>query len=130
MKLLVTIVAAFWLTLIQSAAIADNHVDPAHELLMVRVSNTFPEAMNAVQQAVVNNGYKLMRVQRVDVGLTASGSTVDSSRTFCLNRKAPIVVAGTRPPTSPVRVTNPPRFVFATLPLIFPPTSRGTASPS
>jgi uncharacterized protein (DUF302 family) len=45
----------------------------ADELLMVRVEKPFPEAMNALQQAIRDRGYQVARVQRVDIGLTASG---------------------------------------------------------
>lgn len=45
----------------------------AEELLMARISQPFPEAMNSLQQAIRARGYTVSRVQRVDVGLTASG---------------------------------------------------------
>ena len=82
-----------------SIAGADNHVDPAHELLMVRVSNTFPEAMNTVQQAVVANGYKLMRVQRVDVGLTKSGYQTAEYRIVFFGKEKEIKNLSAKHPT-------------------------------
>lgn len=45
----------------------------ADELVMARVAQPFPEAMNNLQQTIRNHGYVVSRVQRVDVGLTASG---------------------------------------------------------
>jgi uncharacterized protein (DUF302 family) len=45
----------------------------ADEMLMVRVEKPFPEAMNALQQAIREHGYQVARVQRVDIGLTSSG---------------------------------------------------------
>ncbi len=45
----------------------------ADELIMVRVEKPFPEAMNALQQVIKDQGYQVARVQRVDIGLTASG---------------------------------------------------------
>jgi len=50
-------------------------VPPAwgEDLLMIRVKRTFPEAMNDVQLALKSQGYTVSRVQRVDVGLHASG---------------------------------------------------------
>lgn len=45
----------------------------ADELVMVRVAQPFPEAMNSLQQTIRSHGYVISRVQRVDVGLTASG---------------------------------------------------------
>jgi uncharacterized protein (DUF302 family) len=43
------------------------------DLFLVRVTQNFPEAMNTLQQAIVDQGYELIRVQRVDIGLTKSG---------------------------------------------------------
>lgn len=99
MKSLAIVAIAFWLSLFHSAVIADNHVDPAHELLMVRVSNTFPEAMNAVQQSIVKNGYKLMRVQRVDVGLTKSGYKTAEYRIVFFGKKQEIQSLSQKHPT-------------------------------
>lgn len=45
----------------------------ADELIMARVTQSFPEAMNNLQQTIREKGYVVSRVQRVDVGLTASG---------------------------------------------------------
>ena len=45
----------------------------ADELIMARVTRPFPEAMNNLQQSIRDQGYVISRVQRVDVGLTASG---------------------------------------------------------
>lgn len=45
----------------------------ADELIMARVTQPFPEAMNSLQQTIRDQGYVVSRVQRVDIGLTASG---------------------------------------------------------
>ncbi len=45
----------------------------ADELLFTRIARPFPEAIASLQEAIRNNGYTVSRVQRVDVGLTASG---------------------------------------------------------
>lgn len=45
----------------------------ADELLMARIAQPFPEAMNSLQETIRTKGYAVSRVQRVDVGLTASG---------------------------------------------------------
>lgn len=45
----------------------------ADDLIMRRIPTTFPEAMNALQTAIVEEGFKVSRVQRVDIGLTSSG---------------------------------------------------------
>ncbi len=50
------------------------------ELLMVRSSQSFPEAMTALQEAIQDHGYTISRVQRVDIGLTAMGYETDKYR--------------------------------------------------
>ncbi len=45
----------------------------ADEIIMTRIKGEFPEAMNQLQESVVEQGYRVSRVQRVDVGLTKSG---------------------------------------------------------
>jgi len=50
-----------------------NQVAAAEELLMARIARPFPEAMNNLQETIRAKGYVVSRVQRVDVGLTASG---------------------------------------------------------
>lgn len=52
----------------------------AEELLMARSRQAFPEAMLALQQSIVERGYTVARVQRVDVGLTAMGYATDKYR--------------------------------------------------
>jgi uncharacterized protein (DUF302 family) len=49
-------------------------------LLMMRSTQTFPEAMLALQQTLGEYGYKVSRVQRVDIGLTSSGFQTDKYR--------------------------------------------------
>ena len=49
-------------------------------LLMLRSSQTFPEAMLSLQTAIVDHGYTLSRVQRVDIGLEAMGFKTDKYR--------------------------------------------------
>lgn len=45
----------------------------ADDLIMRRIAMTFPEAMNALQTSIAQEGYTVSRVQRVDIGLTSSG---------------------------------------------------------
>ncbi len=52
----------------------------AEDLLMVRSHQAFPEAMVALQQAISDKGYKITRVQRVDIGLTGMGYKTDKYR--------------------------------------------------
>lgn len=49
-------------------------------LLMVRAALAFPEAMLVLQESIGAHGYKLSRVQRVDIGLTAAGFETDKYR--------------------------------------------------
>ena len=74
-------------------------IDPAQELLMVRVNNTFPDTMSALQNAVVKQGYQLIRVQRVDVGLTKSGYKTAEYRIVFFGKKKEIRNLSKKHPT-------------------------------
>jgi uncharacterized protein (DUF302 family) len=50
------------------------------ELIMVRSEQGFPETMSTLQAAIKQQGYTTSRVQRVDIGLTASGYKTDKYR--------------------------------------------------
>lgn len=52
----------------------------AQDLYMARTRLPFPEAMAVLQQSIGDHGYTLSRVQRVDIGLTASGFQTDKYR--------------------------------------------------
>lgn len=52
----------------------------AQDLFMVRSRLPFAETMLMLQEAVSDQGYKLSRVQRVDVGLTNMGYETDKYR--------------------------------------------------
>lgn len=52
----------------------------ASDLLTVRSSQSFEEAMSTLQAAIVGHGYKVSRVQRVDIGLTSKGYQTDKYR--------------------------------------------------
>ena len=52
----------------------------AEELMMVRVKQSFPEAMLQFQEVIKNHGYTLSRVQRVDIGLSNMGYKTDKYR--------------------------------------------------
>ena len=45
----------------------------ADDLLMRRIPMDFPETMTVLQSSIVKQGYRVSRVQRVDIGLTSSG---------------------------------------------------------
>jgi uncharacterized protein (DUF302 family) len=50
------------------------------QLLMMRSVQGFPETMLALQKSIVEYGYTVSRVQRIDIGLTSSGFTTDKYR--------------------------------------------------
>ena len=52
----------------------------ADELLMIRSSQNFEDAMTTLQSSIAEHGYKVTRVQRVDVGLEAKGYKTDRYR--------------------------------------------------
>jgi uncharacterized protein (DUF302 family) len=67
-----------WLALLALTLFAGQ--SGASELIMMRSGQSFPEAMLSLQQAITAQGYTVSRVQRVDVGLTASGYETDRYR--------------------------------------------------
>ena len=52
----------------------------ASDLIMARSKQDFPEAMLTLQQSVSDHGYKVARVQRIDIGLTGMGYKTDKYR--------------------------------------------------
>ena len=50
----------------------------ADQLLMIRSSLPFPEAMLTLQNAIAARGYKVTRVQNVDKGLSSTGYRTDN----------------------------------------------------
>lgn len=50
------------------------------KIMMVRSDQSFPETMTSLQLAIKKHGYKLSRIQRVDIGLTHSGFKTDKYR--------------------------------------------------
>lgn len=59
-------------------------------LMMVRSTQSFPEAMLSLQTAIKNQGYTVSRVQRVDIGLTGSGYQTDKYRVVFLGKASEI----------------------------------------
>jgi len=55
-------------------------------LMMVRSTQSFPEAMLSLQNAINQQGYTVSRVQRVDIGLTSSGYQTDKYRVVFLGK--------------------------------------------
>jgi len=52
----------------------------AEELMMARTEQSFPEAMSKLQETILDLGYKVSRIQRIDIGLTKSGYETDKYR--------------------------------------------------
>ena len=61
-------IALAWLILLLAAPAAR-----ADELLMVRAERPFTDAINQLEIAIQDHGYKVARIQRVDVGLASGG---------------------------------------------------------
>ena len=69
------------------AALAGLHMPAwADEMLIARTARDFEETMTALQAAIAARGYKVTRVQRVDVGLEAKGYTTDKYRVVFYGR--------------------------------------------
>lgn len=49
----------------------------ADQLLIVRAQQAYPESMATLQNAISTRGYKITRVQNIDVGITKTGHTID-----------------------------------------------------
>lgn len=62
----------------------------AEDLLMVRSSQPFPEAMLSLETGIKDHGYTVTRVQRVDVGLKKYGFRTDKYRIVFFGKKAEI----------------------------------------
>jgi len=52
----------------------------ASDLIMARSNEKFPEAMLTLQTSIREHGYKVARVQRIDIGLTGMGYKTDKYR--------------------------------------------------
>jgi uncharacterized protein (DUF302 family) len=52
----------------------------ASDLIMARSHEKFPEAMLTLQTSIKEHGYKVARVQRIDIGLTGMGYKTDKYR--------------------------------------------------
>lgn len=68
-------IAMLWLTLLPLAPAAS-----ADELLMVRTEHPFSDAISDLQIAIQDHGYRVARIQRVDVGLASGGYTTAEYR--------------------------------------------------
>ena len=68
------------LLLLLAALVATPVPTLADEMLIVRSGRDFEETMASLQTAIAARGYKVTRVQRVDVGLEAKGYQTDKYR--------------------------------------------------
>ena len=57
-----------------------TEIDGSNQLLMMRSKQSFPEAMLALQNTLVEYDYTITRVQRIDIGLTGMGYNTDKYR--------------------------------------------------
>ncbi len=49
----------------------------ADQLLIIRAQQDYPESMASLQNAISSRGYKVTRVQNIDVGISKTGHTID-----------------------------------------------------
>ena len=49
----------------------------ADQLQIIRAPQSYPEAMSTLQTAISARGYKITRVQNIDVGIGKTGHTID-----------------------------------------------------
>ena len=59
----------------------------ASDLIMARSHEKFPEAMLTLQTSIKEHGYKVARVQRIDIGLTGMGYKTDKYRVVFVGKK-------------------------------------------
>lgn len=64
----------------------------ADEMLIARSGQNFEEAMSTLQNAITQHGYKVARVQRVDIGLTAKGYKTDKYRVVFFGKPEEIAI--------------------------------------
>ncbi len=93
----------FLLPLLLTAALMSGLVAPVNAvdsggMIMVRSTESFPEAMSLLQEAIRKQGYQLSRVQRVDIGLTAKGYKTDKYRIVFLGKGDEIIDITSRYP--------------------------------
>ncbi len=73
---------------------------PAHadEMLIVRSAQNFEDAMSTLQAAIKDQGYKVTKVQRVDVGLEAKGYKTDRYRVVFYGKPGEVEALAARHP--------------------------------
>ncbi|MBS4098877.1 MAG: DUF302 domain-containing protein [Sulfuricella sp.] len=58
-------------------ALACSAPAQADKLQIIRAPQSYPEAMSTLQAAISSRGYKITRVQNIDVGISKTGHTID-----------------------------------------------------
>lgn len=71
----------------------------AAELLIVRSAQNFEDAMTTLQSAIAAHGYKVSKVQRVDVGLEAKGYKTDRYRVVFYGKPGEVEALAAKYPT-------------------------------
>lgn len=71
----------------------------AEEMLIVRSAQNFEEAMSSLQASIAGHGYKVGKVQRVDVGLEAKGYKTDRYRVVFYARPGELESLAQKHPT-------------------------------
>lgn len=67
-----------------------NSLACADQLLLIRSSLPFPEAMMALQNAITSRGYTVTRVQNVDIGLARIGYQTDNYKVVFFGKPAEV----------------------------------------
>jgi len=62
----------------------------AEKIIMSRSAQEFPEAMTTLQNSIIEHGYTVSRVQRVDVGLTKAQYKTDKYRVVFFGKQKEI----------------------------------------
>ncbi|PCJ86495.1 MAG: DUF302 domain-containing protein [Thiotrichaceae bacterium] len=99
----------------------------AADLLMVRTQQSFPEAMLTLQTSVREHGYKVIHVQRIDIGLTGMGYNTDKYRVVFVGKKNEIqylvdtypVLAAYMPPQISIFAEHGETVLVTANPLIY-----------
>jgi uncharacterized protein (DUF302 family) len=79
----------------------------ADQLMTVRSSQNFEEAMSVLQGSIKQHGYRLSKVQRVDVGMEAKGYQTDKYRVVFFGRPDEVAqLARTHPELIPYLPLN------------------------
>jgi len=99
----------------------------AADLLMVRTQQDFPEAMLTLQTSIRDHGYKVTRVQRIDVGLTGMGYKTDKYRVVFVGKPKEIqylvnkypVLAAYMPPQISIFAENDETVLVTANPMIY-----------